>query len=201
MAVEINAVAAPRGWLRHVSALSRHRRSTWLLAAIAFADSSFLPVPPDLLLVPMVLFRPERLRLLLVICTVASSLGATVGYMIGYGLWSVIGAPLIEFYGYADGFAAYQRLIGDWGVWIIIAKAFTPLPFKIAAIAAGVAAMDPVSFMIASIFGRALHFAMVGTLLMLFGGRILTLVARYEKPFAVISILVLVGLVVAFHLS
>jgi membrane protein DedA with SNARE-associated domain len=61
--------------------------------------------------------------------------------------------------------------------------------------------MDPVSFMIASIFGRALHFAMVGTLLMLFGGRILTLVARYEKPFAVISILVLVGLVVAFHLS
>jgi membrane protein YqaA with SNARE-associated domain len=200
MAVEINAVAAPRGWLRHVSALSRHRRSTWLLAAIAFADSSFLPVPPDLLLVPMVLFRPERLRLLLVICTVASSLGATVGYMIGYGLWSVIGAPLIEFYGYADGFAAYQRLIGDWGVWII-AKAFTPLPFKIAAIAAGVAAMDPVSFMIASIFGRALHFAMVGTLLMLFGGRILTLVARYEKPFAVISILVLVGLVVAFHLS
>jgi membrane protein DedA with SNARE-associated domain len=75
------------------------------------------------------------------------------------------------------------------------------LPFKIAAIAAGVAAMDPVSFMLASIFGRALHFAMVGGLLMLFGGRILALVARYEKPFAVISILVLVVLVVAFHLS
>jgi membrane protein YqaA with SNARE-associated domain len=201
MAVEIDAVAAPRGWLRHVSALSRHRHSAWLLAAIAFADSSFLPVPPDLLLVPMILFRPERLRSLLVICTVASSLGAAVGYLIGYGLWSVIGAPLIDFYGHADGFAAYQRLIANWGVWIIIAKAFTPLPFKIAAIAAGVAAMDPVSFMLASIFGRALHFAMVGGLLMLFGGRILALVARYEKPIAVISILVLVVLVVAFHLS
>jgi membrane protein YqaA with SNARE-associated domain len=201
MALEIDAVAAPRGWLRHVSALSRHRHSAWLLAAIAFADSSFLPVPPDLLLVPMILFRPERLRSLLVICTVASSLGAAVGYLIGYGLWSVIGAPLIDFYGYADGFAAYQRLIDNWGVWIIIAKAFTPLPFKIAAIAAGVAAMDPVSFMIASIFGRALHFAMVGGLLMLFGGRILALVARYEKPFALISILVVVVLVVAFHLS
>jgi membrane protein YqaA with SNARE-associated domain len=201
MAVEIDAVAAPRGWLRHVSALSRHRHSAWLLAAIAFADSSFLPVPPDLLLVPMILFRPERLRSLLVICTVASSLGAAVGYLIGYGLWSVIGAPLIDFYGHADGFAAYQRLIANWGVWIIIAKAFTPLPFKIAAIAAGVAAMDPVSFMLASIFGRALHFAMVGGLLMLFGGRILALVARYEKPIAVISILVLVVLVVVFHLS
>src|SRR4029077_10814040 len=113
-----------------------------------------------------------------------SSLGAAVGYMIGYGLWSVIGAPLIEFYGYADGFAAYQRLVDNWGVWIIIAKAFTPLPFKIAAIAAGVAAMNPVSFMVATILGRTLHFAMVGALLVLCGGRILALLARYERPFA-----------------
>jgi membrane protein YqaA with SNARE-associated domain len=193
--------AARGGWLRHVSALSNHRYSTWLLAAIAFADSSFLPIPPDLLLVPMILFRPERIRLLLVICTVASSLGAALGYLIGYGLWSVIGQPLVDFYGYAEGFAAYQRLVANWGVWIIIAKAFTPLPFKIAAIAAGVAAMDPVAFMLASIFGRALHFAMVGGLLVLFGGRILALVERYERPFAVISVVVLIGLAVAFHLS
>jgi membrane protein YqaA with SNARE-associated domain len=193
--------AARGGWLRHVSALSNHRYSTWLLAAIAFADSSFLPIPPDLLLVPMILFRPERIRLLLVICTVASSLGAALGYLIGYGLWSVIGQPLVDFYGYAEGFAAYQRLVDNWGVWIIIAKAFTPLPFKIAAIAAGVAAMDPVAFMLASIFGRALHFAMVGGLLVLFGGRVLALVERYERPFAVISVVVLIGLAVAFHLS
>jgi membrane protein YqaA with SNARE-associated domain len=199
--VEMSDSAARGGWLRHVSALSNHRYSTWLLAAIAFADSSFLPIPPDLLLVPMILFRPERVRLLLVICTVASSLGAALGYLIGYGLWNVIGQPLVDFYGYADGFAAYQRLVDNWGVWIIIAKAFTPLPFKIAAIAAGVAAMNPVSFMLASIFGRALHFVMVGALLMLCGARILALVERYERPFAVISVLVLIGLIVAFHLS
>jgi len=197
----MNASATRGGWLRHVSALSNHRYSTWLLAAIAFADSSFLPIPPDLLLVPMILFRPERVRLLLVICTIASSLGALLGYLIGYGLWSVIGAPLVEFYGYTDGFAAYQRLVDNWGVWIIIAKAFTPLPFKIAAIAAGVAAMDPVSFMVAAILGRALHFAMVGALVVLCGGRVLALIARYERSFAVISVLVLIGLVVAFHLS
>jgi membrane protein YqaA with SNARE-associated domain len=197
----MNPSATRGGWLRHVSALSNHRCSTWLLAAIAFADSSFLPIPPDLLLVPMILFRPERVRLLLVICTIASSLGAALGYLIGYGLWSVIGAPLVEFYGYTDGFAAYQRLVDNWGVWIIIAKAFTPLPFKIAAIAAGVAAMNPVSFMAAAIFGRALHFAMVGALVTLCGGRSLALIARYERPFAVISVLVLIGLFVAFHLS
>jgi membrane protein YqaA with SNARE-associated domain len=196
----MNASVKSGGWLRRVSVLSEHRFSTWALAAIAFADSSFLPVPPDLLLVPMVLLRPERVYFLLAICTASSSLGAVVGYLIGYGLWSVVGAPMVEFYGYVDAFAAYQHLVEDWGFWFIIAKAFTPLPFKIAAIAAGVAAMNPVSFMIAAVLGRALHFAMVGALLVLYGGRILTLVARYERPFAVISVLVLLGLFVVFHL-
>jgi membrane protein YqaA with SNARE-associated domain len=193
--------AARSGWLRHVSAWSNHRYSTWLLAAVAFADSSFLPIPPDLLLVPMILIRPERTLWFLVVCILGSSAGAAVGYLIGYELWSVIGEPLVEFYGYADGFRSYQRLVNDWGVWIIIVKAFTPLPFKIAAIAAGVAAMNPVYFMLAAIFGRALHFAMVGALLTFYGGRILALLGRFERPFAVISVLVVIALVVvAYHL-
>ncbi len=196
----MTASAARGGWLGRVSALSNHRYSTWALAGIAFADSSFLPVPPDLLLVPMVLLRPERVYFLLFICTLFSSLGAIAGYLIGYGLWSVIGLPMVEFYGYEAAFTAYQHMVEDWGFWFIIAKAFTPLPFKIAAIAAGVAAMNPVSFMIAAVLGRALHFAMVGALLVLFGDRILTLAARYERPFAVIAVLVLIGLFVFFHL-
>jgi len=196
----MDASAERRGWRGHLAALSRHRHCGWLLGAIAFADSSFLPVPPDLLLVPMVLFRPERVRLLLVICTVGSSLGAALGYLIGYELWSVIGAPLVAFYGYTDGFAAYQHLVATWGVWIIVAKAFTPIPFKIAAIAAGVAAMDPVTFMVATVVGRALHFVMVGALLVLCGGRLMALVARYERPVAVVSVLVLIGAVLAWHM-
>ena len=95
---------------------------------------------------------------------------------------------------------AYQRMVEDWGFWFIIAKAFTPLPFKIAAIAAGAAAMNPVSFMIAAVLGRALHFAMVGALLVLCGDRILALVARYERPCAVIAVLALIALFVCFHL-
>src|SRR5260370_25460834 len=197
----MDASVARGGWLRRVSALSGHRYSTWLLAAIAFADSSFLPVPPDLLLVPMVLLRPERVYFLLAVCTLASSLGAVAGYLIGYELWSIIGLPLIEFYGYEAAFASYQHMVEDWGFWFIIAKAFTPLPFKIAAIAAGVAAMNPLSFMIAAVLGRALHFSLVGTLLVLYGDRILTLAARYERPFAVIAALLLIRLFVAFHLG
>ena len=196
----MDAPAARGGWLRHVAALSRHRYSTWALAAIAFADSSMLPVPPDLLLVPMILMQPERAPVLLVVCTIASTLGAAAGYLIGYGLWSVIGMPIVQFYGYVDSFAAYQHLVQHWGFWFIIGKAFTPIPFMIATIAAGVAAMSPVSFMIAVVLARGAHFAVFGTLLVLYGGKVLALVARFERPLAVISVLVLIGLVVAYNL-
>ena len=187
------------GWVRRLSALSEHRYGTPALAAIAFADSSFLPIPPDLLLVPMVLFRPERLRFLLVVCTVASALGAVLGYVIGYWLWNLVGLPLVELYRCQESFASYQRLVAEWGVLIIVVKAFTPIPFKIAAIAAGVAAMNPVAFIVAAVVGRALHFAMVGAVMSLCGARIMVLIARYERPFAVASVLLLVGLVVAYH--
>jgi membrane protein YqaA with SNARE-associated domain len=111
--------------VRYVEMFSEHRYGRWVLAAIAFADSSFLPIPPDLLLVPMALVRPKKIWALSLICTVGSSLGAVVGYVIGYGLWSWVGARLVELYGYGDGFTAYQHLIEKWGVWIIIAKSLT----------------------------------------------------------------------------
>src|SRR3984893_5420511 len=134
--------------VRYVEMFSEHRYGRWVLAAIAFADSSFLPIPPDLLLVPMALVRPKQIWALSLICTVASSLGAVVGYLIGYGLWSLVGVPLVELYGYGNGFTAYQHLIEKWGVWIIIAKSLTPVPFKIMAIAAGGAAMRPTAFLL-----------------------------------------------------
>src|SRR5207245_9103122 len=115
--------------------------------------------------IPMALLRPERIKTFLLICVLGSSLGAILGYVIGYGLWSSIGLPMVELYGYTESFTAYQRLIAEWGVLVIIAKAFTPVPFKIAAIAAGIGAMDPFAFMFATVVGRALHFAMVGAIL------------------------------------
>jgi len=187
------------GWLRHVAAWAHHRHGPWALGGIAFADSSFLPVPPDILLVPMALLRPERLKALLLICVVGSSLGAIVGYVIGYWLWSSIGLPMVELYGYTEKFTAYQQLVAEWGVLVIIVKAFTPIPFKIAAIAAGIAAMDPFAFMFATVVGRALHFVMVGAVLVLCGPKIMALVTRYERPFVIGSVLVLIALGVIFH--
>ena len=200
MLAEVDAPIVRRGWLRHVAAMARHRHGVWVLAAIAFADSSFLPVPPDLLLVPMALVRPDRLRLLLAVCTLSSSLGAAVGYLIGYALWTTIGAPLVQLYGYPDQVATFQLVVQDWGVWIIIGKAFTPIPFKIAAIGAGLAGMPLTLFMVAAVLGRALHFAMLGALIVLCGARLTKLVTRYERPLAVVSVVAVIALAVIYHL-
>src|SRR5262249_32760631 len=195
--VDITPPGTHRGWLRHVAALSNPRHSTRLLAGIAFADSSFLPIPPDLLLVPMSLLRPERMRFLVILCTVASSLGAVLGYLIGWSLWSSVGARLVEFYNCQEGFAEVQDLVTEWGMPVIIIKGLTPIPFKIAAIAAGVASMNPLAFITAAVIGRALHFAMVWVLLLVFGARFMSLVARYERRLAIASFaaLIVVGLV------
>jgi membrane protein YqaA with SNARE-associated domain len=187
------------GWIGRLAAWAHHRHSRWALGAIAFADSSVLPVPPDILLVPMALLRPERLKSFLLICIAGSSLGAVLGYVIGYALWNTVGLPLVEFYGYTESFANYQRLVAEWGVCVIIAKAFTPVPFKIAAIAAGIAAMDPLAFMAATIVGRTLHFVMVGVVLAFCGPKILAFLARYERPVIIASIAALILAIVAFH--
>jgi membrane protein YqaA with SNARE-associated domain len=196
----MSSVAARDRRGRFVEAIEQSRFAVWVLAAIAFADSSFLPIPPDLLLVPLALVRRQQVWSLSIVCIVASSLGAIVGYAIGYCLWSFAGARLVELYGYSEGFATYQQLVGQWGAWIIIAKAFTPVPFKIMAIAAGVAAMNPLVFMVATVAGRALHFAMVAGLVRLLGDRVRTLIASYERPLAVISVLAVIGIAVAYYL-
>lgn len=191
---------ASAGWLRPVAALAKHRFATPVLAGIAFADSSFLPMPPDLLLVPMALLQPGRLGRLLILCTVASAFGAALGYLIGYGAWGLVGERLIDLYGYRDAFAGYQNAVAIWGVWIIVAKAFTPIPFKVAAIGAGVAAMDPVTFMVAAVLGRGLHFAMVGLAILLFGERLLAAVQRYERHCALAGALALAAAGLAYAL-
>jgi membrane protein YqaA with SNARE-associated domain len=192
--------AAPGRLMRYLDAVARHRYAAWVLAAIAFADSSFLPLAPDLLLVPMVLVQPQRMWSLSLLCTVASTLGAALGYFIGWGLWNLIGAPLVEFYGYSHGFATYQHWVEEWGVWLVIAKGLTPIPFKIIAIAAGVAKMNLLAFMIATVIGRSLHFAMVAGLVYLLGDRLMMLVAKFERKFAFVSVVVLLVVGVAVYL-
>jgi membrane protein YqaA with SNARE-associated domain len=185
-------------WLRRAETFSTSKSGAWLLALVAFADSSVLPVVPDLLFVPMLLLRPDRTLFLTAVCVIASSAGAFVGYGIGHLAWSGIGQTVVDLYGQAENFASYRKLVEDWGVWIIIAKSFTPIPFKFIAVAAGVAGMNILAFAVAAIIGRVLHFAIVAVLVVFWGQRFLQLLEKYERWLVGIGILTVIGLGVAW---
>lgn len=187
-------------WLRRAAAFSSSRWGVGLLALIAFADSSVLPVLPDLLLVPMLLLRPERSLSLTTTCIVASSAGGLAGYGIGHLAWGMFGHQLIELYGQADNFQRYRQLVEDWGAWIIIAKSFTPIPFKFIAIAAGVASMNLVTFTVATLVGRILHFAIIAILVAFWGQRFLQLIEKYERWLVGLGLLAAIGFGVAYSL-
>jgi membrane protein YqaA with SNARE-associated domain len=159
-------------------ALAASRRAMWALAAISFAESSFFPLPPDILLIPMVLARPRRAWLIATVCTVASVLGGLLGYAIGYFLFDAVGRPVLEFYHAMDKYEALKAAFAQWGAWIIILKGLTPIPFKLVTIASGVAQFDLVAFVLASLVSRSLRFFLLAALLWRFGDPVREFIER-----------------------
>lgn len=149
--------------------LAAGRHAPAALAAVSFAESSFFPIPPDVMLVPMVLARRLRAWWYAALATVSSVIGGIFGYMIGFFLFEAIGAPILDFYHGQDAFSEFTKLFADYGVWILIIKGMTPIPYKILTIAAGVAHMDLIPFILASIVARAMRFFIVAGLLYFFG--------------------------------
>src|SRR5215470_833233 len=135
-------------------ALAASRHAMWTMAAISFAESSFLPLPPDFLLVPMTLAQPRRAWLIAAVCTITSVLGGFVGYAIGYFLFDAVGEPLLNFYHAMDKYETFKSGFAQWGAWIIVLKGLTPIPFKLVTIASGAAQFDLVTFTLASLVSR-----------------------------------------------
>src|ERR1700751_5972265 len=150
-------------------ALAASRHAMMALAAISFAESSFLPLPPDFLLVPMTLAQPRRAWLIAAVCTAALVLGGFVGYAIGYFLFDAIGRPILDFYHAMDRYEALRAAFAQWGAWIIILKGLTPIPFKLVTIASGVAQFPLLAFALASLVSRSLRFFLLAALLRWFG--------------------------------
>jgi membrane protein YqaA with SNARE-associated domain len=150
-------------------ALAASPRALWWLAAVAFAESSFFPIPPDALLIPMALARPDRAWRFAAVCTVASVIGGALGYLIGYAVFDQLARPLIDFYGYRDRFAAFQDLYARYGLLVILIKGLTPIPYKIVTIASGAAKFNFTVFMLASAATRGARFFIVAALLRFFG--------------------------------
>jgi membrane protein YqaA with SNARE-associated domain len=158
-----------RSLYHRVLILAGSRRAPWWLAAISFAEASFFPVPPDVLLVPMALARPRQAWHLAVICTVASVAGGALGYLIGYALFDQLAKPILAAYGYGPSFERFQATFAQYGLWVILIKGLTPIPYKIVTIACGAAKFDFVLFMAASLVTRGARFFVVAALLRVWG--------------------------------
>ena len=164
------------------------------LAAISFAESSFFPIPPDVLLAPMVMTQPERAYRLALICTIGSVLGGLFGYLIGYFLED-LGLWILTVTGHKDGLAHFRHWFDQWGVWVILIKGFTPIPYKLTTIASGLAHFNLTVFIIASVITRGARFFAVAFLFKKFGAEMAAII---EKRFYLVSAVVLGLLVIGF---
>jgi len=169
------------------------RRAPWALAIISFVESSFFPIPPDVMLIPMVLSRREKAWLYATIATVASVLGGLLGYAIGYFAYQTIGLPILEFYGKEHALDGFISFVQTYGVPAVIIKGMTPIPYKVVTIAAGVAHMDLLAFIGASIIARSMRFFLVAGLLYWFGQPIREFIERRLSLVTTVFVVVLVG--------
>ncbi len=158
---------------------SEKRSARWILFFVAFAESSVFPLPPDALLLPMCLARREQALRLAAICTLGSVLGGLLGYAIGALLFETVGQWVVDTYHLQAGFEKFQQGFNEWGVWIILAKGLTPIPYKLVTIASGVAHFPLLPFILASIATRGLRFFIVAALIMKFGAPIQVFVEKY----------------------
>lgn len=149
--------------------LAASDRAPMALCCVAFVESSFFPIPPDVMLIPMAVAQRQKALWFATIATVASVVGGAFGYLIGHFFFESLGRPILEFYGKSENFSEFANWFNQWGVWILIAKGWTPFPYKVLTITAGVTGMPFLEFMLASIVARAMRFYLVAVLLYFFG--------------------------------
>jgi membrane protein YqaA with SNARE-associated domain len=164
----------------------------WVMGAISFADSSFLPLPPDFLLIPMSIARPKRALTYAIVCTVASVAGAVLGYAIGAYLWDTVGQWLITIYGLQGKVDAFRQLYAQWGAWVIIIKGFTPIPYKLVTIVSGFAGYNFTAFIVLSFITRGARFLAIAVVLNRFGDQVRHALDRH------LTVIVSAGLVALF---
>ena len=179
---------------RWTLSLAEKPSAPWALGIIAFAESSFFPLPPDIILIPMSLARPRRAWLYALICTIGSVLGALLGYAIGALLYNTIGQWLIHLYGYGAKMADLRAFLGKWGWAFILVKGLTPIPFKLVTIFSGLVGYNLPLFVLLCAITRGARFFILAVLMNTFGEPIKRLLERYFGAFVIILVLtILVG--------
>ena len=169
------------------------------LAAVSFAEASFFPIPPDVMMAPMILARPDKAYRIALICSIASVLGGALGWCIGYFLTDV-GQALMRLLGHADGLEQFQHWYDRFGAWVILAKGLTPIPYKLVTIASGLAHFNFAVFMIASVITRSARFFLEAWGLKTWGPAMLAVVEKRLTLFFVLGLALLIGGFLALQL-
>ncbi len=197
--------AEPRSLLRRLYdwclAAAHKPYALWIMGAVSFAESSFFPVPPDVMLIPMALARPERAYVMAAWCTATSVAGGIAGYAIGALLYDSVGAWLIHLYGYGDKVEAFRMAYAQWGAWIILLKGLTPIPFKIVTITSGFAGYNFGLFVLFSVVTRGARFFVLAFLLHRYGEQARHIIEKRLGLWVTVGAAVIViGIVIALYL-
>jgi membrane protein YqaA with SNARE-associated domain len=173
--------------------LAENRHAIPAMGAISFAESSFFPIPPDVVLVPIVLANRERAFQIAAWCTITSVLGGMLGYAIGAFLYESLGQWLISLYGYADKLEEFRALYREYGAWIILIKGLTPIPYKLVTIASGLAGYDFLWFVILSLITRGARFFIIAGLLKAYGEPIRAFIEKRLELVTIVFLVIFVG--------
>ncbi len=173
--------------------LSKENGAIYWLFAIAFIESSFFPIPPDVMLIPMILAAPKKAWSIAGVATAGSVIGAYLGYAIGFYFFQLIAEPLLNFYGYLEKFNSFKDLYNQYGAWIVFGAGITPFPYKIITIASGVVHMNLIVFTIASIIARGMRFYLVAWLLKKYGETMREFIEKNLGWLSILFLLLLIG--------
>lgn len=204
MANSTKTLASSKGSLHHrlyawVLSLARHNHATTALCALSFAESSFFPIAPDVLQIPMTLARPEKAWFYALINTVASVLGGIFGYLIGWQIWHFI-APYAHAYIFDEAlFHQVESLYKEWSFWAVFIASFTPIPYKFFTLAAGACQIAFLPFVLASLIGRGARFFLVAAFLHRFGEPIQKRLERYFNLFTIVLIIIIILAIIGWH--
>jgi len=181
----------------YILKLSASKNAMFFLFLVAFAESSFFPIPPDIMLIPMVLAMPKNAFKIAGLATVASVLGGYLGYLIGAGFFELIAEPILNMYNAMDKFKEFETYYHEYGAWIVFGAGITPFPYKIITIASGAVHLNLIVFTVASVLARGIRFYLVAWLLKKYGEPMKVFI---EKNLGWLSILFLVLLIGGFYL-
>lgn len=182
-----------RGLYDWTMSLADHPKALWFLALVSFAESSVFPIPPDVLMIPMILARPSRAWLIATVALVSSVLGGLLGYAIGAFAYDAIGQPILAALGKADSMAEFNTRFNDFGFWAVLTAGVTPFPYKVITIMSGWTGMPLLTFVATSILARALRFFLVAGLLWKYGAPIRDFIEKRLGLMFTLFVVLLIG--------